>query len=124
MPEQSISGLKRGLSSMLNPKGYRLPTPIDTIRQIDTNGREYWSARDLHDLLGYSTWQKFKKAIDRAIRSCQNSGETNVEDWFNRSVKPIISGKGRKQNAEDYHLTRYACYLIAMNADPDIHSLC
>ncbi len=99
------------------------PLPFDAIKQIDKDGREFWSARDLHDLLGYSTWQKFQNAINRAIRSCKNIGEPNVEDWFTRSVKPIISGKGRMQEIEDYRLTRRACYLIAMNADPDIPSV-
>lgn len=98
-------------------------SPFDTICQIDSQGREFWSARDLHDLLGYSTWQKFRKAIDRAVRSCQNSGESDIEDQFNRSVKLIKGAKGAKREIEDYHLTRYACYLIAMNGDPDIPSV-
>lgn len=98
-------------------------TPFDAIRQIDKDGRESWSARDLHDLLGYSTWQRFQSAINRAMKSYKNSGGTDVEDQFNRSVKLIISGKGAQREIEDFLLTRNACYLIAMNADPDIPSV-
>ena len=31
--------------------------------------------------------------------------------------KPIISGKGRTQEVKDYHVTRFAAFLIAMNGD-------
>ena len=31
----------------------------------------------------------------------------------------IVTGKGAKRKTEDYHLTRYACYLIVQNADPN-----
>ncbi len=98
-------------------------SPFDAIRQLDENGHEYWSARDLYNLLGYSTWQRFHNAITRAMRSCKNSGESNVEDQFNRSVKLIKAGKGAEREIEDYKLSRYACYLVAMNADPDIPSV-
>lgn len=30
----------------------------------------------------------------------------------------IETGKGAKRKTEDYHLSRYACYLIIQNADP------
>lgn len=99
-------------------------SPFDAIRQIDSTGREFWSARDLHDLLGYSTWQKFHSAIKRAIRACENTGEPNIEVLFNQSVKLQSRGnRGGTQEVEDYRLARYSCYLIAMNADPDIPSV-
>jgi len=98
-------------------------SPFDAIRQVAKNSREFWSARDLHDLLGYSTWQKFQNAINRAIRACENTGEPNIAEQFNRSVKMVSIGSGAEREVEDYHLSRYACYLIAMNADPDILSV-
>lgn len=98
-------------------------TPFDAIRQVDENGHEFWSARDLHESLGYAKWQNFQNAIERAMKSYKNAGGTDVEDQFTRSSKLIISGKGAKREIEDFLLTRSACYLIAMNADPDIHSV-
>lgn len=91
-------------------------SPFDSIRKLK-DGREYWSARDLQKLLGYTKWERFEDAIERAMIACKNSGVEPSEN-FPVSGKPITSGKGRTQTAKDYHLTRYACYLIAMNGDP------
>jgi len=32
----------------------------------ETDGVEYWFARDLQELLGYSKWENFIKVIDKA----------------------------------------------------------
>ncbi len=32
--------------------------------------------------------------------------------------KPIVGGKGAVQDVDDFHLSRFACYLIAQNGDP------
>src|SRR6266571_3365258 len=92
-------------------------SPFDAIRREDENGNEYWSARELYKLLGYSTWQKFQQSIEEAKKACKNSGQA-ILDHFNLQVKMIKAGKGAKRPTEDYHLTRYACYLIVQNADP------
>ncbi len=92
-------------------------SPFDAIRKVDEKGNEYWSARELYKLLGYSTWQKFQKAIEEAKIACENSGQA-TSDHFNLQVNLIKTGKGAKRPTEDYHLTRYACYLIVQNADP------
>jgi DNA-damage-inducible protein D len=93
-------------------------SPFDGIRHEDEYGKEFWSARELYKLLGYSTWQKFQKAIDQAMLACENSDQA-VSDHFNLEVKMIVAGKGSKRKTDDYHLSRYACYLIVQNADPN-----
>lgn len=67
-------------------------SPFDAIRQIDVNGQEYWSARDLQKLLGYKEWRKFEKAIERAMISCEIGG-LDPNDQFVPSAKLIIHGK-------------------------------
>ena len=91
-------------------------TIFEDIKHIDEFGVEYWEARELMSLLGYSKWENFHKVIKSAMIACENSNN-NVRDWFPEVRKPIISGKGRKSFIIDYHLTRYACYLIAQNGD-------
>jgi len=77
-------------------------------KQINDHGAEYWSARDLQPLLGYSQWRRFKQAIERAITSCKESGNS-PDHHFAGAGKPITGGKGAVQVVEDYHLSRFAC---------------
>jgi DNA-damage-inducible protein D len=92
-------------------------SPFDAIRHTTTDGSDYWSARDLAKLLSYSTWQKFQNVIIQAQKSCEQSGQ-DAAYHFTRQVKMITAGKGAQRTKEDYHLSRYACYLIVQNADP------
>lgn len=99
-----------------------LPTSVATpdfesIKHLDENGAEYWLARDLHQLLGYSRWDGFKKTIERAKESCRRSNNT-VENHFHHLTKMVLIGYGTKREIEDIALSRYACYLIVQNGDP------
>src|SRR5215216_1505601 len=49
-------------------------SPFERIRHLDGE-REFWSARDLTDVLGYTQWRNFEQAISRAIRACRTSGQ-------------------------------------------------
>lgn len=91
-------------------------SPFDTIREYDEDGKEFWSARALQGLLGYKEWRNFDGAIKRAMTSCDTNGQI-VSDHFVEVNKQITAGKGAIYQESDYHLTRYACYLIAMNGD-------
>lgn len=92
-------------------------SPFEQIRLESEEGIEYWSARDLAEVLGYSGWQRFKDALQRAKLACENSGQV-VEDHFNGTVKMVELGSGATRKVEDIHLSRYACYLLIQNADP------
>lgn len=89
---------------------------FEDIKRINELENEYWEARELMLVLGYTKWGNFKKVIDKAKISCRVSGN-NVDDCFTGVGKSITSGKGRTDIIEDYHLSRYACYLIVQNAD-------
>ena len=90
---------------------------FEDLKLTNTHDAEYWSARDLQPLLGYSQWRRFEQAIERAKTSCKESGNS-PDHHFAGAGKPITGGKGAVQLVDDYHLSRFACYLIAQNGDP------
>ena len=90
---------------------------FESLKQNNEHGAEYWSARDLQPLLGYSQWRRFEQAIGRAITSCETSGN-NPANHFAGAGKMVDLGSGSQRQVEDYHLSRFACYLIAQNGDP------
>jgi DNA-damage-inducible protein D len=85
-------------------------------KDTDT-GTEFWFARDLQTLLGYSKWENFAKVIDKAKTACKNAGY-RVVDHFLDIRKKVTLGSGAEREIDDMALTRYACYLIAQNGDP------
>lgn len=92
---------------------------FESIKRADEKGNEYWLARELLLILQYSSWDKFKALIGKAITACENSGHTS-RDHFSLSGKMVQIGSRTERYIEDYDykLTRYACYLIVQNGDP------
>ena len=84
----------------------------------EVEGVEFWSARDLQNLFQYTEWRNFERAVKKAITSCKNSTES-VENHFVETNKMVEIGSKTKRTLKDYALTRYACYLIAQNGDPN-----
>src|SRR3989338_2404265 len=82
-----------------------------------TDGVEFWFARDLQTLLGYVEWRKFQGVIEKAKEACKNSGYT-PSDHFVDAAKKVKIGSEAEREIEDIILTRYACYLVAQNGDP------
>jgi DNA-damage-inducible protein D len=84
---------------------------------FEEQGIEYWSARDLQKLLGYTDWRNFLAVIDKAKEACINS-QIDPNYHFVDVNKMIKLPKNATREVDDIILTRYACYLIAQNGDP------
>ena len=85
-------------------------SPFESIRRKAEDDSEYWSARDLFKILGYTEWRNFTTAIGKAKEACQNSGQT-ISDHFVDFNKMVTLGSGSQRKVQDYQLSRYACYL-------------
>lgn len=93
-------------------------TIFEQIREVDENGNEYWGARKLAKILGYTDFRNFLAVINKAKEACVNSGQEteNHVVGFNEMVS---IGSGAKREMDSFKLSRYACYLIVQNADPN-----
>ena len=91
---------------------------FEDIKHIDEYGNEYWYARELQVALDYKKWQKFENVIENAKIACENS-DNAVSDHFTQVGKMINTGKTAKRKVVDFKLSRYACYLIVQNANPN-----
>ena len=85
--------------------------------QQTESGIEYWLARDLQHLLGYSEWRNFTAVLTKAKTACEISNHA-ISDHFVDVTKMVDLGSGSQREVDDIMLTRYACYLIAQNGDP------
>lgn len=95
---------------------------FESIKHVDENGVEFWYARELMLTLGYRDWRYFDNVIEKAIIASKNSN-FNPLDHFVVDNKMVSIGSGAEREQKDYKLTRYACYLIAQNANPRLKAV-
>jgi DNA-damage-inducible protein D len=96
----------------------KLTSSFDAIAQhIPGGATEFWYARDLQELLGYTEWRNFLKVVEKAKDAASNVG-ASVQNHFVDVNKMVSIGSGAERPIEDIMLTRYACYLVAQNGDP------
>jgi DNA-damage-inducible protein D len=90
---------------------------FEAIKMTNEYGQEFWSARDLQDVLGYTEWRKFSNVINKAKEACENS-INDISVHFVDVDKKAEIGLNKIRIIKDILLSRYACYLIVQNADP------
>lgn len=90
---------------------------FENIKHKDENGIEFWEARELQKALEYSQWRRFNSVIEKAMMACKLT-IGDVSNDFAKVGKIVKSGATSK-TIVDYKLSRYACYLIVQNGDPN-----
>ena len=88
-----------------------LDGPGPEFERIGAENGGFWYARQLMGLLGYENYNNFQKPIGRAI-STYTTLEIPISEGFIQAEHEIDGAV-----CSDYKLTRFACYLIAMNGD-------
>ncbi len=87
-----------------------LTEDFESYANTTENGIEFWFARDLQHLLGYTEWRNFTKVIHKAKTACETSGHA-IADHFVDINKMVSTGSGAERSVNDIMLTRFACYL-------------
>lgn len=90
---------------------------FEQLKLHDDQGNEFWTARELAKVLGYTDYRNFKAVVEKAKESCQNSGHA-ISDHIVDFNNMIEVGKGAQRQVDNMRLSRYACYLIVQNANP------
>ena len=91
---------------------------FEDIKHIDEIGNEFWLARELQNILRYNQWRSINDLIERAKIACEES-KYNIDDHFAVEYKMVDIGSKTKRKVLDYKLSRYACYLIVINGNPN-----
>ncbi len=58
------------------------------IKRMTEDGQEYWTSRDLCTALGYSTYQKISRLLNKSIAVASGKG-LNTADHFNHTVEMV-----------------------------------
>jgi DNA-damage-inducible protein D len=93
-------------------------TIFEQIKQTDENGNEFWMARQLAKALDYTDFRNFSGVVEKAEEACKKSGYI-VNDHIVEANEMVSIGSGAEREMQSYKLSRYACYLIVQNADPN-----
>ena len=96
---------------------HTLTVTFEAHAQQTDGGVEFWLARDVQHLLGYTRWENFINVVSRAKTACEISGHA-VADHFPDVRKMVNIGSGAKRQVADIRLSRYASYLIVQNGNP------
>ena len=91
---------------------------FEDIKHINEYGQEFWYARELSKVLGYKDFRNFELIIFKAMENCKNSNQ-EIDDHFGDTTEMVNIGSNAKRGFKSYKLSRYAAYLILLNADPD-----
>lgn len=92
-----------------------IQSDFERIKKQDENGSEYWTSRELCTALGYSTYQKFNRTLNKAIAIANKKGCNTIEH-FNPTFEMVKLNSGSFRKVENI-LSRIACLMIAENAD-------
>lgn len=77
----------------------------------EENGQVTWSARAVMEAMGYESFQSFEQIINKATTVCLSLKLSVMDNFAQTSV--VLNGR----EVRDYRLSRFACYLVAMNGN-------
>lgn len=89
---------------------------LKALQKATPAGVLYWMAREIMTALDYREWRDFREVIEKAKVSCSNAGNF-AANHFVPMPEMVEIGSGAKRERENFALSKYACYLVAMNGE-------
>jgi DNA-damage-inducible protein D len=89
---------------------------LKALQKTSPKGQPYWMAKEIMSVLDYREWRDFRQVVERAKASCENAGHFS-SNHFVLMPEMVEIGSGAKREVENFALSKYACYLVAMNGD-------
>ena len=88
-------------NELFNPK--EMQSPFDSIKEVDTEGHEWWNSRKLARLMGYMKYWNFERMMDNFhLKQINESGEVHLSDAIKKILIP--SDKWDEQGVLLYNL--------------------
>lgn len=82
-------------------------------RKKSHQGNEVWGARDLMNLFGYKSWQKFRNVMFRAMNAMEKAG-ANPDDHFIQVDEMFIGANESNRYRENYWMSRAGAHMLAL----------
>ena len=93
-----------------------LQSPFEQLREVDTDGKEWWNSRRLARVMGYGKYWNFERVIAKAQAWTTQKGY-HLGDHFVEISEMAELGSGAVREVTSIRLSRAACMAVAMNAD-------
>ena len=99
-----------------NENIHELQSPFEQLREIDTDGKEWWNSRKLARVMGYGKYWNFERVMAKAQALVTQKGY-HLGEHFVEFTEIAELGSGAVREVTSIKLSRSACMAIAMNAD-------
>ena len=93
-----------------------LQSPFDQLREVDTDGKEWWNSRKLARVMGYGKYWNFERVIAKAQSWTSQKGY-HLGNHFVEIIEIAELGSGAVREVTSIRLSRAACMAVALNAD-------
>jgi len=100
---------------LFSPK--EMLSPFDSIKEIDSEGREWWNSRKLAKLLGYQKYWNFERLLDKVTPFLQKEKGVELKKHVVEIEEMTQLGLGTARMVKSFMLSRTACLAIVSNAD-------
>ena len=93
-----------------------LQSPLEQLREVDADGREWWNSRELARVMGYGKYWNFERVIAKAQAWASRKGY-HLGEHFVEITEMAELGSGAVREVMSIRLSRVACMAVVMNAD-------